>query len=150
MQVLRFGSVIAKSSSQCFFCIESHPHSMYIKDGSVSKMSWSGGRQRKPVPILGLHQLVQPNQAWIFPLNDMAIKVHKCTKYEIQVYNFFRFLSNILSFPCIFVLRNEYCIKSANAWKLGIKAYNFFRFYVFFEYFNASFHCMCWQEKWQL
>ena len=32
----------------------------------------------------------QPNMHG--PLNDIAIKVHKYTKYEIKVQNFFRFL----------------------------------------------------------
>ena len=39
--------------------------------------------------------LVHPNQTLMFPLNAIkvsAIKVSKCTKYEIKAYNFFRFL----------------------------------------------------------
>ena len=49
-----------------------------------------------------LHILVHPNQTWTFPL-DIATKVRKCTKHEIIVYNFFRFLvcSYILSFPSV-------------------------------------------------
>ena len=62
------------------------------RDGSVSKMCTSGGRQCKTVPIPELHVLVHPNQTWIFPLNDIAIKVPKWTKYERNLYNFFRFL----------------------------------------------------------
>ena len=62
------------------------------RDGSVSKMCTSGGRQCKTVPIPELRVLVHPNQTWIFPLNDIAIKVPKWTKYERNLYNFFRFL----------------------------------------------------------
>ena len=36
--------------------------SVMIRDGSVSKMCTSGGRQYKTVPILGLHILVHPNK----------------------------------------------------------------------------------------
>ena len=53
-------------------------------------MCTSGGRQCKTVPIPGLRVLVHPNQTWTFPLNDIAIKVAKCIKYEIEVYNFYR------------------------------------------------------------
>ena len=63
-----------------------------IRDGSVSKMCTSGGRQCKTVPIPELRVLVHPNQTWIFPLNNIAIKVPKWTKYERNLYNFFRFL----------------------------------------------------------
>ena len=43
-----------------------------------------------------------PKQTWTCPLNVIAIKVAKCTKYEIKSYNIFRFLvPNILSFPSI-------------------------------------------------
>ena len=40
---------------------------------------------------------------WTFSLNDIAIKVPKCTKYGINACNIFIFwfLSNILSFPSI-------------------------------------------------
>ena len=31
-------------------------------------------------------------QTWTFCLNNIAIKVAKCTKYEIKAYNFFSFL----------------------------------------------------------
>ena len=65
---------------------------IFIRDGSVSKMCTSGGRQCKTVPILELRVLVHPNQTWIFPLNNIAIKVPKWTKYERNLYNFFRFL----------------------------------------------------------
>ena len=33
-----------------------------------------------------------PKQTWMFPLNDITVKVAKCTKYEIKTYNIFRFL----------------------------------------------------------
>ena len=33
-----------------------------------------------------------PQTTWMFPLHDIAIKVAKCIKYEIEVYNFYRFL----------------------------------------------------------
>ena len=33
-----------------------------------------------------------PQTTWTFPLHDIAIKVVRCTKYEINTYNFFRFL----------------------------------------------------------
>ena len=33
-----------------------------------------------------------PKQTWMFPLNNIAIKVAKSTKYEIESYNNFRFL----------------------------------------------------------
>ena len=62
------------------------------RDGSVSKICTSGGRQCKTVPIPGLRILVHPNQTWTFPLNDIAIKVLKRPKYEKNLYNFFRFL----------------------------------------------------------
>ena len=65
---------------------------VFTRDGSVSKMCTSGGRQCKTVPIPELRVLVHPNQTWIFPLNDIAIKVPKWTKYERNLYNFFRFL----------------------------------------------------------
>ena len=61
-------------------------------NGSVSKMCISGGSQCKTLPILGLRILVHPYQTWMFPLNNIAIKVPKCTKYERNVYSFFRFL----------------------------------------------------------
>ena len=35
-------------------------------------------------------------QTWIFLLQDIVIKVAKCTKYETKAYHFFRFL--VLSF----------------------------------------------------
>ena len=42
---------------------------------------------------LGLRILFYtPKQTWTFPLHDIAIKVVKCTKYQIKAYNFFRFL----------------------------------------------------------
>ena len=43
-------------------------------------------------------------QTWMFPLNDNAIKVAKCTIYEIKSYNIFRFsclFPIFLSFPSI-------------------------------------------------
>ena len=61
------------------------------RDGLVPKMRTSGGRQSKTVPIPGFRVLVHPNQIWMFPLHDITIKVPKCTTYEINVYNFFRF-----------------------------------------------------------
>ena len=42
--------------------------------------------------IPGFRILVHPKQTWTFPLHDITIKVTKCMKYEIKVYNFFRFL----------------------------------------------------------
>ena len=36
--------------------------------------------------------LVPPKQTWTFPLHDMSIKVAKWTEYEINAYNFLRFL----------------------------------------------------------
>ena len=51
----------------------------------------TGGRQYKTVPIP-----VYPKQTWMFPLHDIAIKVAKCTKYEITAYDCFKFL---VSFP---------------------------------------------------
>ena len=51
-----------------------------IRDGLVSKMSRSGGHQCQLVAILELLILVHPNQAWVFPLNDIPIKVNKFTK----------------------------------------------------------------------
>ena len=58
-------------------------------------MCTSRGRQCKPVPISGLRILVHP-----FPLDDITIKVPKCTKYEINMH-IFCFISHILSFPSI-------------------------------------------------
>ena len=49
----------------------------------------------------------QPNMD--VPLKDIAIKVHKCTKYKIKVQNFssdFWLVSNILSFPS-FILADK-------------------------------------------
>ena len=65
---------------------------IFSRDGSVSKMCTSGGRQCKTVPIPGLRVLVHPNQTWTFPLNDIAIKVPKWPKYERNLYNFAIFL----------------------------------------------------------
>ena len=62
------------------------------RDGSVPKMCTSGGRQCKTVPIPGLYILVNPNQTWTFPLNKIAIKVPKYTKYEVKANNFLIFL----------------------------------------------------------
>ena len=45
-------------------------HLEFTKDGSVSKICTSGGRQCKTVPILGLRVLVQPKQTWTFPLQQ--------------------------------------------------------------------------------
>ena len=42
--------------------------------------------------IAGLRILVHPKQTWTVPLNNISIKVAKCTKHEIKAYNFFRFL----------------------------------------------------------
>ena len=65
-------------------------------------MCMSGGHQCKTVPIAGRRPLGHPNQTWVFPLHNIAVKMPKCTKYEIKAYNFFRFLVlNILSFPSI-------------------------------------------------
>ena len=33
-----------------------------------------------------------PQRTWMFPLHDIAIKVVKCTKYEIKAYHFFGFV----------------------------------------------------------
>ena len=60
-------------------------------DGSGSKTCISKGRQCKTVPISGLHILVQPNQKWMFPLNDIT-KVTKCTNYGIKVCNYLEFV----------------------------------------------------------
>ena len=60
-----------------------------IRDGSVPKMCTSGGRQSKTAPILGLHILLHPNQTWTFPVNDIAIKISKRTKFVIIMYIFF-------------------------------------------------------------
>ena len=45
--------------------------------------------------------LVHPNHIWMFPLHNIAIKVPKCTKYEVKLVtsSYFLFVSNILSFP---------------------------------------------------
>ena len=50
-----------------------------------------------------------PNQTSMFPLNNMTVNVPKGTKYEINVYNFFRFLvcSNILCFPSIIYIHKQ-------------------------------------------
>ena len=45
------------------------------RDGSVPKMCSSGGRQSKTIPIPGLRVLVLPNQTWMFPVYNIAIKV---------------------------------------------------------------------------
>ena len=57
-------------------------------------MCTSGVHQCKTAPIQGLHVLVHHKQTWMFSLHDIAIKVAKCTKYDIKAYN-------ILSFPSI-------------------------------------------------
>ena len=40
----------------------------------------------------GTTRFSTPKQTWMLPLNDIAIKVAKCTIYEIKSYNIFRFL----------------------------------------------------------
>ena len=68
------------------------------RDGSVSKMRTSGGRQIKTAPILRLRTLVHPNQTWMFPLYKMALKIPKCTKCEINSHNFFQFVVSLVCF----------------------------------------------------
>ena len=43
-----------------------------------------------------------PQAQWMFPLPDIANKVAKCTKYEINAYNFFRFLVSFIYFKVSF------------------------------------------------
>ena len=62
------------------------------RDESVQNMCTSGGRQCKTVPIQELHVLLHPKQTWTFPLNEIAIKVPKCTKYETNLCIFFKFV----------------------------------------------------------
>ena len=50
----------------------------------------------------GTPRFSTPKQTWTFPLNDIAIKVAKCTKYEIKSYNIFRFLVCSLDFKFSF------------------------------------------------
>ena len=120
-------------------------------DGSVPKMCTSGGHQCKTVPIPGLHVLVHPNQTWTFPLNNIAIKVPKCPKYERNLNNLFRFLvcSQYFKFSFHFMCcQARFRLQSVvtKTWQfstfrykslqmdenMGIKAYNFFRFWLCF------------------
>ena len=69
------------------------------RDGSVSKICTSGGRQCKTVPIAGVSILVHPSQTWMFVLNESP-------QYGINVYSCFFFIKfpicfQFLSFPSI-------------------------------------------------
>ena len=77
-------------------------------------------RQCKTIPILGLRALVHPNETWMFPLNDIAIKVPKCPKYERNLYNLFRFhvcsqyfkfSFHFMCFLCHSIVSCKYCNK---------------------------------------
>ena len=37
-------------------------------------------------------EFIYPDQLWMFPVNDLAIKVPKCTKYGMKACNIFRYL----------------------------------------------------------
>ena len=52
---------------RCSLCVSS-------REGSVSKLCTSGGRQCTTVPIPGLRVLAHPNQTWTFPVNDILKK----------------------------------------------------------------------------
>ena len=117
-------------------------------------MCTSGGHQCKTVPIPGLYILVHTKQTWTFPLNDITIKVAKCTNIRKKLIHVIS--SNFWFVLIIFcvslqlyehtieiqvikchnknmaVLPNRISIKSATAQKYGIKAYNFFTFWVYF------------------
>ena len=80
---------------------------VFIRDGSVPKMCTSGGRQCKTVPIPGLRVLVHPNQTWLFPLNDITIKVAKNMRKTCIISSDFLFVPNILSFPSILCVVKE-------------------------------------------
>ena len=51
---------------------------------------------------LGRRVLVHPNEAWMFAIYDIAIKIPKCTKYEINVYNVIIFLIYFPYFKFLF------------------------------------------------
>ena len=63
---------------------------LHIRDGSVWKMCTSGGHQTRTDS--GNLRFRTPQQTWTFPLNDITIEVPKCTEYERNTHNFFRFL----------------------------------------------------------
>ena len=52
--------------------------------------------------ISGLRFSLHPNQTWIFALNDITIKVPKCTKYGIKACIIFIFLVSVQSFKFSF------------------------------------------------
>ena len=53
-----------------------------------------------------LRDLLHPNQTWTFPLNNIVIKVPKCTNNGLKVCNFFRFLDCFQYFK-LYVLTSE-------------------------------------------
>ena len=58
----------------------------FIRDGSVPKLCTLRGCQWKTVLSPGLCVLVHLKQTWMFPVNDITIKVPKYTIFEINVY----------------------------------------------------------------
>ena len=85
----------------------------------------------KPYPFGTLcFSTPQPNMD--FSLNDIAIKVPRCTKHEIKMYNFFRFLVfffNILFFPSIICVDKQDCVYKLSKQKHGISVRrNHYRF----------------------
>ena len=130
-------------------------------------MCISGGHQCKTIPIPGFHVSGHPKQTWTFPLNDIAIEVPKCTKYKINVYEFFRFLIYILSFPSILCADKRHwgyklfwpkhgsspqriAIKDCKWTKIyEIKSLDLLQIWDMFLKFNFCFQYRCWQVKWQ-
>ena len=59
--------------------------------------------------------LLHTNPAWTFTVNEITMKVPKCTKYGIHIYNIFRFVSRVLSFPfiiCVYKRDGDYKVLS--------------------------------------
>ena len=69
--------------------------SLGCREGPVPKMCTLGARQCKNVPIPGLRILVHSNQTMTFPVNEITIKVPKCTKYRIKTWDIFSFLVSV-------------------------------------------------------